>query len=238
MDNKQNWFAAHKTMLIAIAAAVVVVGCIAVMVILTKNRNYENVENPSKTSSTANTENTPNPGSSPVPSAARILINYKADAPEGLNVELMVKWAYELKYCFAVTGFNEAAKDITANKLVQYAFCHLYYDSLTDANNPSAMTLRTASAGEINSKLKELFNISDVDIKSADLYNKANDNFEMWEPKYKAVIYADAAFIKGENDTYTLEITFYSDADKKEQKGTAILNLGKAENTYYMASMT
>ncbi len=244
----KSWFAANKTLVVAILAAVLIVAGIIVVIAVSNRDDYETVKNPAKTATAAPTAepqktekptyapNTPIPNKNP--SDSKITVDYKTQAPEGLDVELMTKQAYELKYLFAVERFKDAKKDISVNKLVQYAFCHIYYKSLTDADNTEAMTLRTASAGEIETQLQALFNIKGVDIKTADLYNKGIDRFEMWEPKYRATIYAAAEFTQGENETYTLNITFYGDADQKETKGTAVLNIKKAEEIYYMDSMS
>ena len=230
----KSWFAANKTLVVAILAAVLIVAGIIVVIAVSNRDDYETVKNPAKTATAAPTTPIPNKN----PSDSKITVDYKTQAPEGLDVELMTKQAYELKYLFAVERFKDAKKDISVNKLVQYAFCHIYYKSLTDADNTEAMTLRTASAGEIETQLQALFNIKGVDIKTADLYNKGIDRFEMWEPKYRATIYAAAEFTQGENETYTLNITFYGDADQKETKGTAVLNIKKAEEIYYMDSMS
>lgn len=248
-ENKnKNWFAANKTLVIVILAVLAILACAITAIALSNRDDYETVKNPLKTAEPATptaagkTEkptyapNTPIPNQNP--SKSKIDIHYKSQAPDGLDAELMTKRAYELKYLFAIDRFKDASKDISVNKLVQYAFCHIYYKSLTDAENDAAMTLRTASPDEINAQLKLLFNITAAEIETADLYNKSIDRFEMWEPKYRTEIFASADFAQGENDTYTLDITFYSDSERKEAKGTAVLNIKKAEDIYYIDSMS
>ncbi|HOV69648.1 MAG TPA: hypothetical protein PLZ84_04940, partial [Clostridia bacterium] len=107
------------------------------------------------------------------------------------DARLLVKRIYELKFLMALESFDSPS-EISVNKLVQYAFCYLYYDSLVDMPRKDNLVLREASRYEIAAKLKSLFNLTDVEITNSDLYNAEKDIFEMWEPNLAREVYAQA----------------------------------------------
>ena len=51
--------------------------------------------------------------------------------PEYINADALAHRSYELRYLLAQEKFS-SADDISVNALVQFAFCHIYYENLTD----------------------------------------------------------------------------------------------------------
>lgn len=165
------------------------------------------------------------------------VINVGGDtAPSDLNVQLYTKLAYELHYLFGFSSFTSAS-ELEVSPLVQFAFCHIYYDSLLDMNSSDAHTYRSCSAAAINSQIKKLFNVTGVNITGSDLYDASAGIFEMWQPSYTGSCYADSTLKNGDG-SYTLTSVFYLDAAKTTKGATVTLSLVKGDSGYYISSMT
>ena len=166
--------------------------------------------------------------------AGAISIQADTPAPEELDTQLFVKLGYELRFLFAVDAFDDPA-DISASKLVQFAFCHLYHDSLTDADRAETMVYRSASAQQIEDELYQLFRVRDVEIEQSDLYNSGEAIFEMWEPDYSADVFANAT-LRQSGEDYRLEVTYYAQEQKTDQIGELTLTIG-SDDGYYIAAL-
>lgn len=92
--------------------------------------------------------------------------------PEYINADALAHRSYELRYLLAQEKFS-SSDDISVNALVQFAFCHIYYENLTDMPS-SGNRLRTASADDIKLQILKYFGSVSVDITKADLYNSGN----------------------------------------------------------------
>ena len=143
--------------------------------------------------------------------------------PDYINADALAHRSYELYFLFAQDRFN-SPDEISVNALVQYSFCHLYYDNLTDMPR-SGNILRQASADEIKQELFKHFGEIDVDITRADLYNKGRQCFEMWEPTYGTDIYYDVKISRAGEKTYKASSTFYSDSTLKDEIGKTVLTV-------------
>lgn len=141
-----------------------------------------------------------------------------ADIPAGFDTYAYVKRSYEIRFLFAQTSFD-APGDMSVNKLVQYAFCHLYYDHLIDMPPKTGLVYRQAPPEEIHRILLAHFGISGIDITASDLYAPDKGYFEMWEPDYASAIYFDAEVTPAGDHTYLVKTTFYTKQDKKTVKG-------------------
>ena len=82
--------------------------------------------------------------------AATTTTTASADAeaiPAYIDADALAHRSYELRYLLAQTKF-ESPDDMSVNALVQFAFCHMFYENLTDMPR-SGNQLRQASKDEI-----------------------------------------------------------------------------------------
>lgn len=140
--------------------------------------------------------------------------------------------SYELRFLLAIDSFDSPS-DISANAIVQYAFCRIYYDNLVDMPR-KGVKMREATKKQIEEQIKKDFGHVDVDVTKADLYNEGKKKFEMWEPLYGTDIYYDAKSEEVSKNEYTVTTTFYEDEAKSEVKGTTVLTveIGKDGKQY------
>lgn len=143
--------------------------------------------------------------------------------PEYINADELARRSYELRYLLAQEKFN-SPDDISVSALVQFAFCHIYYENLTDMPN-SGNRLRTASADDIKLQILKYFGSVSSDITKADLYNSGKKQFEMWEPHYGTEIYCDAEIKRAGDNTYKVTSVFYADSSKTEKTGKTVLTV-------------
>ncbi len=143
--------------------------------------------------------------------------------PEYVNGDDLANRSYELSFLLAQKKFN-SPNEIGVNALVQYSFCHLYYDNLIEIPT-NGTQLRTATVDEMADEIKKEFGDVTTDIKTSDLYNGAKNCFEMWEPPYGRDIYYDVEVSGQGNDTYKANTTFYTDSTKEEILGRTILTV-------------
>lgn len=153
-----------------------------------------------------------------------------------LDDDYFAKRSYELCYLLAQTSF-EKPEDISINAIVQYAFCHIFYDDLTKMPK-EGINMREATADQINSVIKEHFGVTGLDITKSDLYNSGNDRFEMWEPLYGTEIYYDVSHEKKTGMLYEVTSVFYNDKNKTERKGKVVLTVEKDGKDFYIKKLS
>ncbi len=237
VEEDKNHSQAQTNKKAIVIVSIIVVGilviCIGIAVFVKQTGNWERISNQPETEVQSTEENSL--PQTRITDGKGIVVTGSVEIPDDFNAVLFVKMGYELRYLFAIESFQDAKQDISVNKLVQYAFCHIYHESLTDAN-PGTMVLRSATATQINEQIRALFNIEGVDIKQSDLYNKGSDIFEMWEPSYTDDVYADASIAIVDN-LFQITVKYYTDADKKSEKGTVVLSVQKSNFGYYINKM-
>lgn len=154
-------------------------------------------------------------------------------APSQFTTDLYVKRIYELSYYFGINQYDPA-KELPVSALVQYSFCHLFQESLLDAEKADKPVYRQAVLASIQEELNKQFLINtQPDLTKSDLYNADKNIFEMWQPDYSKTIYYDASYTELQNKQIQLDITFYTGSDKKtaEKKYQAIL---QQSGEYYL----
>ncbi len=156
--------------------------------------------------------------------------NYVVDTSEEtsadastIDEEYYANRAYELKYLLAIDSFNSPS-EISTSKLVQYAFCRLYYNNLTDMPR-EGVKMREATAEQINSQIQKDFGKVNVDITKSDLYNSGKKKFEMWEPLYGRDLYCTTSSTAQSDGTYVIEASFFSDEKKTTSSGSATITV-------------
>ena len=140
-----------------------------------------------------------------------------------VDIDYYANRSYELHFLLAIASFDDPSQ-ISANALVQYAFCRLYYDNLVDMPR-SGVKMREATKKQIDDQIQKEFGKVSVDITKSDLYNQSKKKFEMWEPLYGSDIYFDAKTEEVNKNEYTVTSTFYNDEAKNEVKGTTTLTV-------------
>jgi len=224
-----------KTLLIVGLCLVIVSSCVVIAIVFSGSRKYDTVGNDSQRIDSS--ENVISSVATSDLTSTNKNITITGDlAPNGLDATLFIKKAYELKYLFAISSFDNP-NEISVNKLVQYAFCHMYYDSLVDMPKSENLVYRSASADEISAEITKQFNITDLNVKESDLYNSAKDNFEMWEPKYSTIVVATSTVSILSDSSYKIVANYYSDEKKAILKGAITITISKIESLYYISSM-
>ncbi len=143
--------------------------------------------------------------------------------PAGIQVDALANRSYELRYLLGQKSFA-SADEIPALALVQFAFCHMYYENLCDMPS-SGMTLREATLDQLRQQVEAYFGQVATDLTKADLYNKAKGIFEMWEPTYGTEIFYDARLTQNSEGLYVCTTTFYKDAAKTQLLGQTVLTV-------------
>lgn len=172
--------------------------------------------------------------------AATTTTTASADAeaiPAYIDADALAHRSYELRYLLAQTKF-ESPDDMSVNALVQFAFCHMFYENLTDMPR-SGNQLRQASKDEIEQQILKYFGAVSVDVTKADLYNHGRKCFEMWEPLYGRDIFYKATVTRGdEENQYVVNTVFYSDASQSEVTGRTTLTVEDVSGQPQMRSLT
>lgn len=158
------------------------------------------------------------------------------EIPTYINADELAHRSYELRYLLAQEKFN-SPEEISVNALVQYAFCHLFYDNLTDMPK-SGNRVRQATAEEINQRIIRDFGEIDTDITKSDLYNAGKNIFEMWEPAYGTDIFYAVTLIREESGLYKARTTFYNDSSKNEIIGKTVLTVRDNAGQMIITKMT
>lgn len=145
-----------------------------------------------------------------------------------VNADYYANRSYELRFLFAVDSFDKPS-DISTSVLVQYAFCRLYYDNLTDMPR-KGVKMREATQKQITDQIQKEFGKVNVDVTKSDLYNHDKKKFEMWEPLYGSDIYFNAKSEKVSDSEYKVTSTFYNDEAKTEVKGTTVMTVSVSKD--------
>ena len=159
------------------------------------------------------------------------------NADNAVDSEYYANRSYELRFLLAVDSFDKP-DDISINALVQFAFCRMYYDNLTDMPRSGVKT-REATAEQIKAQIQKDFGKVNADVTKSDLYNQSKKKFEMWEPLYGGEIYFDAKSEEVGKNEYTVTSTFYDDESKSNVKGTTVMTVAVDNNgKQYIKKMT
>lgn len=169
--------------------------------------------------------------------------NYVVDTAEDttgdasdINSEYYAIRGYELKYLLAIEKFDSPS-EISASKLVQYAFCRVYYNNLVDMPR-EGVKMREATAEQINAQIQKDFGKVNVDITTADLYNKGKKKFEMWEPLYGMDLYTNSSATSVGDNSYEIQATYYSDEAKTTVIGSATITVNvQKDGSQYIAKL-
>ncbi|MDD6095780.1 MAG: hypothetical protein PUC29_08570 [Clostridia bacterium] len=156
--------------------------------------------------------------------------------PEYINADALARRSYELCYLLGQDSFN-TPDEISVNALVQYSFCHLYYDNLTDMPR-SGSKLRQASVSDISGEIERQFGAVNTDITKADLYNGGKQCFEMWEPLYGRDIYYKVSVSRDGDHTYKVRTAFYGDSEKNETVGKTVLTVEDVSGQVLIKKLT
>lgn len=157
------------------------------------------------------------------------------DIPDYIDADAFAKRSYELYFLLSQKSFD-SPEQMSVSALVQFAFCHLFYTDLIDM--PTAgIKIRYASLDEIKTELIKHFGQLDIDLTQADLYNAANERFEMWEPHYGREIYYNTVVKAVGNDDYTITTVFYTDKGKAEALGRTVLTVHDNGGMVYITKL-
>ncbi len=200
-------------------------------------KNYETiVEKPSSISASSSTQKQEQTQQAPsVQGDHQIEVETTVPASE-FDTNFYVKRMYELKFLFAQNSFNSPT-EISPSAIVQYAFCHIYNESLVDMPVKTGLTYREASEAQISTQIAKLFNITRSDITKSDLYNSSKKIFEMWEPKLKTAVYSSSKLKKLSDNNYEITATYYKTKDKSSVMGTSVGVFEKNSNGIYITKM-
>ncbi|MDE6659268.1 MAG: hypothetical protein K2K01_04050 [Eubacterium sp.] len=158
------------------------------------------------------------------------------EIPEYIDADALANRSYELRYLLAQNSFNSPS-EISVSALVQYAFCHMFYENLVDMPT-EGIQLRIATADPIKQIITENFGELDIDLTKADLYNIAKKKFEMWEPLYGTEIFYDVKVVRSDDDTYKARTTFYTDDSKSEVLGKTVLTVKDTDGKITIQKLT
>lgn len=151
--------------------------------------------------------------------------------PDVFDAAFYTKRLYALKYLFAVDEFDEVS-DLPVSAAVQFAFCHLYYDSLVDMPEERPMLLRQVMPASISTQLEKLFGDNSLDITKSDLYNAEKKLFEMWQPSHRTPVYANADCTSKEDNSYELTATFFT-SHRKDRIDCVVVGVFKKQHGHY-----
>lgn len=155
---------------------------------------------------------------------------------EAFPTERLAKRVYELSYYFGVQSFT-SAEEISPSALAQYAFCHLFAESLVDESPGDQLVYRQAVESSILDEIHRQFVIVDFDAKKSDLYNSEKHIFEMWQPDYSAEVYYDASVEALADDRYRMTVTFFTNEAKTIAEKEFTVVFQKQQEQYLFKSM-
>lgn len=224
-------------MLLGILFLVVAVSVVGIVL---SQKEYATVENSKVSSNTSETASSDVSGMTrDISDVSDNVIHYitvTGDVSDTFDAALYTKRLYELKVQFAVSGFHTIS-DLTPSVVVQYAFCHLYYDSLVDMPEEKNMLIREVLPDSISSEVKELFGDNKVDITKSDLYESDKKLFEMWQPKLRASVCANTVCTKLSDTSYQITSTFYKTKEKTDIISTVTGIFLKQDSHYILTDM-
>lgn len=221
--------------ILLVSGLLILVIVISAVGLFLSNREYETVS--ASSLSSGGVSSTGSDGS-PLPTAGgnSHAITITGEADDDFNAVLYTKRLYELKNQFAVGGFSSAS-ELSPSVVVQYAFCHLYYQSLPDMPDDAGMVLRQVPPESIQKEVDSLFGETGVDIKKSDLYDADKNLFEMWQPRLRASVFADTVCKAGEDGRYELTVSFYDSSAKTTLTSAVVGVFEKQDGRYILKSM-
>lgn len=134
--------------------------------------------------------------------------------PDYIDIDKFANCSFELSYLLKQSNFN-SPDEMSVSALVQYCFCHLYYERLVDMPT-QGINERVCTYDQMKTSVIKQFGTVTSDLKKADTWNAVNDRFEMWEPLYGMSIYYDTEAQAMASDQYRIITTFYFDEEKAE----------------------
>ena len=143
--------------------------------------------------------------------------------PEYINKDELANRSYELHFLLGVDKFS-SPNELSPNVIVQFAFCHIYYENLCSMPT-TGMKLRETNRNNIEDQISKYFGKVSTDITKSDLYNKASQKFKMWEPTYGTKIFYDSTLTKNNEGLYVCTTTFYTNSTKKNIQGKTVLTV-------------
>lgn len=235
MDGKKT-----KTVILAVGIFVVILAAVVAAALMLSGRDggdYENVDvSGGSPLQSASTEETAASGTSAETEAGRVSIQAEGDNAEGkLDISLMAQKAYEWRFLFAQESFESPA-ELSVNKLVQYAFSHLYYDSMLDMPS-SGLTYRETTPEQIGRILEQEFGLTGVDVTKSDLYNPETGKVEMWQPNFNGQVFGKAVSRKTGDTTYEIAFNFYTNASKTSVKGEGVLTVQEIDERFILTKL-
>lgn len=143
------------------------------------------------------------------------------DIPEYINKDELANRSYELHFLFGQDKFS-SPDELSPNVLVQFAFCHIYYENLCKMPT-TGMKMRETTADEINTQILRYFGKVTTDITKSDLFDKSANKFKMWEPQYGTEIFYDSKLVKNSEGLYVCTTTFYTNSEKQDILSKTVL---------------
>lgn len=218
--------------IIALACAAVVIALICIVGAIVSQKGYDTVKD-SQSGKTSSQKQESSASSGEDFAAVKILSDQSG---KDFDPVLYTKRLYELKYQFGADGFGSVS-ELSISAVVQFAFCHIYYDSLTDMPDGKTMLFRQVLPESISDEIYSLFGENSVDVKKSDLYNKKNGLIEMWQPKLGTEVYANAVCEKAGDGRYKVTATFFKEADKTKKDSVVTGVFQKQDDGYIIVSM-
>lgn len=146
-----------------------------------------------------------------------------ADIPAYIDRDALANRSYELRFLLAQERFS-SPEQMPVNALVQFAFCHIYYQNLCEMP-ATGMKLREATKEMIDDQIEKYFGELKTDITQSDLFHKATGKFQMWEPTYGTELFYDSKLVAAADHLYVCTTTFYTDSKKQDVLGKTVLTV-------------
>ena len=221
--------------ILALSAAAVVIAAVCIVGVLLSQKDYDTVKDNENSSKAVSSQKAPQSSASSDSAYAAIKVTNGFN-DESFDPVFYTKRLYELKSQFGIDAFDSVS-DLSVSAVVQLAFCHIYYDSLTEMPDEKNMLFRQVLPESISEKITELFGKNNVDVSKSDLYNKDSGLVEMWQPKLGAMVYANVSCDKTGDGQYTLTATFFKEEDKTQKDSTVTGVFEKQGDGYIIKSM-
>ena len=142
---------------------------------------------------------------------------------------------YELAFMFAQKDFDKI-DEIPVDVLVQFAFCHIYFDNLYEMPH-KAVVYRDTDMKEMKEAVEKYFGKNDVDLSKSILYTPGRKKFEMWQPEYGTNIYytINSTTVKGSR--LIIDATFFNEESKETAKGSIELTVAVKNSKPYISGL-
>lgn len=196
--------------IILLAAVAGLIALICIIGAILSQKDYDTVKDDESSNAVSSQKQESSASAGQTPAAIRVMDDQSG---QDFDPVFYTKRLYELKYQFGVSRFNSVS-ELSVSAVVQFAFCHIYYDSLTDMPDEKTMLFRQVLPESISEELYGLFGKNQIDVKKSDLYNHDNGLIEMWQPKLGTVVYANTSCKKDGDNRIKVTATFFKEADK------------------------